>query len=284
MTAYEAFEYEEPRESFEWQPELLEEEYAGEAYEALEEELAQELLEITSEEELEQFLGGLVRKVARGAKAFARSSIGKAAMGVLRGVAKTALPMAGAALGSLVAPGIGTALGSKLGSMASKLLEEEEAAVLGEVQAEYEAARRYVRWASGTIRSAMRAPYGLSPRAVARAAAISSARRYAPTLLRTYGPGYGRQVAPWRSRRRPMPQRRWAGGYVPYNAAYGDWDDSDPMAWDPAYSEEEAASLDEESLQEEELGAVAAAGLPAAGFRSTGRWYRRGGRIIVVGA
>ena len=68
-------------------------------------ELAQELLEITNEAELEEFLGKLVRRVARGASAFMRSGVGKAVGGVLRNVAKTALPMVGSALGSFVAPG-----------------------------------------------------------------------------------------------------------------------------------------------------------------------------------
>ncbi|MGV1004716.1 MAG: hypothetical protein ACOYEV_08090 [Candidatus Nanopelagicales bacterium] len=42
--------------------------------------------------------------------------------------------------------------------MASSLLEAEELEALGEAEAEMEIARRYVRWASGTVRNAMRAP------------------------------------------------------------------------------------------------------------------------------
>lgn len=155
--------------------------------ESTELELASELLEITSEEELEEFLGKLVKSVARGARTFIRSPIGKALGGVLKNVAKTALPVVGSAIGSFVAPGVGTAIGGKLGSLASSLLEVEEYESMDEAEAELEAARRYVRWASGTVRNAMRAPTGVPPRTVVRSAAVSSARRYAPALLRSQG-------------------------------------------------------------------------------------------------
>src|SRR6478735_9493075 len=149
MSVHESFEWEQPElhESYEWeQPELHESyeweqpetfeshELSGELHEGLELELAQELLEITNEAELEEFLGKLVRGVARGASSFMKSSVGRAVGGVLRSVAR-----------------------------------------------------------------AMRAPYGVPPRTVARSAAVSSARRYAPTLLR---PTSGRR-SQWRSRRAP---------------------------------------------------------------------------------
>src|SRR5512132_3557519 len=104
--------------------------------EAQEMALAAELLEITSEEELEQFLGGLIKKVG----GFVKSPIGKAIGGVLKKVAKTALPMVGGTLGNLVLPGVGGALGSKLGGMASKLFELE-AEFLASEQGEFEVAR-----------------------------------------------------------------------------------------------------------------------------------------------
>ena len=65
-----------------------------------EEELAMELLSVSSEEELDQFLGKLVSRVAKGARALVKSPIGKALGGVLKKVAKTALPMVGSAIGS----------------------------------------------------------------------------------------------------------------------------------------------------------------------------------------
>ncbi|MDZ5663458.1 hypothetical protein SFC79_16920 [Nocardioides sp. S-58] len=287
---HESYEWEQPElhESYEWeQPELHEAyELSGELHESLELELAQELLEITNEAELEEFLGKLVRGVARGASSFMKSGVGKAVGGVLRNVAKTALPMVGSALGSFVAPGLGTAIGGKLGSMAAKLLEAEERETMGEAEAELEAARRYVRWANGTVRSAMRAPYGVAPRLVARSAAVSSARRYAPTLLRQ-GQGRGRQAygrqGQWRARRAP----RW-----------------DAPAWDPSpsapsqgcrcgrgtggdggfepFDDDDASAMESleafETVETHESQESQAVGGPA------GRWYRRGNRIVLVGA
>jgi hypothetical protein len=173
----------------------------------LEAELATELLEISSEAELDRFLGKLASSVMKGASAFVKSPIGKALGGVLKNVAKTALPAVGGALGSMVLPGAGTAIGAKLGSLAGGLLEAGEAEAMGEAEAEYEAAQRYVRFARAAWGNAASAPSHLPPRAVARAASVSAARRYAPTLLRGDG------MSPWRRRR---------GGYRRYGGpAYG---------------------------------------------------------------
>ncbi|SDS94850.1 hypothetical protein SAMN04488543_2699 [Friedmanniella luteola] len=269
-------------ESHEW-------ESAGESYEShefheiaelnesTELELAQELLEITSEEELEQFLGKLVRSVAKGASSLIRSPIGKALGGVLRGVAKTALPVVGSALGSFVAPGIGTAIGGKLGSMASSLLEAEERETMNESEAEFEAARRYVRWAAGTVRNSARAPRGVPPRVVVRSAAVSSARRYAPSLLgassrSTWG------SSPWRRRRGPgwstpdwggaAGRRRrvctcGAGGAEPGG------DDGD------RYGAADDGDGEDETFESHEL---------SQGSGANGRWVRRGKTITLYEA
>jgi hypothetical protein len=303
MTAYEAFEYQpEMHEAYE-QPELHEYE-THELHEALEFELAQELLEITNEAELEEFLGKLVRSVARGASSFMKSGIGKAVGGVLRNVAKTALPMVGSALGSFVAPGLGTAIGGKLGGMAASLLEAEERESMGEGEAEMEAARRYVRWASGTVRNAMRAPYGVPPRTVARSAAVSSARRYAPALVR---PAYGSRTQPWRNRRASSYARSaWAtpysGGsgyapaapfapYAPPGAAAGGCAcgghggqpapsaDFEPFDGDFESYETQESQEAMEAFESHEAHEVA--GIVGGGG---GRWYRRGNRIVLVGA
>src|SRR5579871_6330860 len=55
-------------------------------------ELASELLELGSEQELEQFLGNLFKGVSRAVGGFIKSPIGKALGGVLKNVAKKALP------------------------------------------------------------------------------------------------------------------------------------------------------------------------------------------------
>ncbi|MDO7866774.1 hypothetical protein [Nocardioides jiangxiensis] len=293
MTAYEAFEFQpEMHEAFE----AHEMHEVHELHEALEMELAQELLEITNEAELEEFLGKLVRSVARGASSFMKSGIGKAVGGVLRNVAKTALPMVGSALGSMVAPGLGTAIGGKLGGMAANLLEAEELESMGEAEAEMEAARRYVRWASGTVRNAMRAPYGAPPRTVARSAAVSSARRYAPALVRTSS---GARPGAYRSRR----SASW--GRSPWSPSYGS-----PSYAFPSYAAPSAG----QGWAPQQGGGCSCGGrgfAPAAGdfepfdggdagdlFEShesheaneaqevgfgAGRWYRRGNNIVIHG-
>ena len=99
-------------------------------------------------------------------------------------------------------PGVGTAIGARLGSVAGGLLEVGEAEALGEAEAEYEAAQRYVRFARSAYVNAARAPRNAPPRAVARAATVTAARRYAPGLLRDRGQdgGWGRRRG---GRRRP---------------------------------------------------------------------------------
>jgi uncharacterized protein (DUF697 family) len=152
-------------------------------------ELATELLEITNEQELEQFLGGLIKGVG----GFMKSGAGRALGGILKKVAKTALPVVGGALGSFVAPGVGTAIGSKLGSMASNLFEVELEGADRE-QAEFEIARRYVRFATAAARNASLAPTSLPPQVIANRAVAAAARRYAPGLVRgrgRRGPGSG---------------------------------------------------------------------------------------------
>jgi uncharacterized protein (DUF697 family) len=190
--------------------------------EAQEMALAAELLEITSEEELEQFLGGIIKKVG----GFVKGPIGKAIGGVLKKVAKTALPMVGGALGNLVLPGVGGALGSKLGGMASKLFELE-AEFLASEQGEFEVARRIVRLTAGAAQNAARAPSNAPPAAVAQAAIAQAARQHAPGLL---DPRVARAVA-----------------------------------------------------QATRNGVPSAGMAPTMGARS-GRWVRRGQKIVVVGA
>lgn len=103
-TEYGEFEQVELGEAAEFEYEAAEFEALGEfgeasaLTEAEEIELASELLEITSEQELEQFLGNVFRKVARGVGSFVKSPVGRALGGVLKNVAKKALPVVGGAL------------------------------------------------------------------------------------------------------------------------------------------------------------------------------------------
>ena len=124
--------------------------------------------------------------------------------------------MVGGALGNLVLPGVGGALGSKLGGMASKLFELEEEFVASE-QGEFEVARRVVRLTAGAAQNAARAPPNAPPAAVAQAAIAQAARQHAPGLLDPRGRARGRAgaratgpcpPAAWR-RRRGARTGRW---------------------------------------------------------------------------
>lgn len=235
--------------------------------EAQEVELATELLEVTSEQELEQFLGKLFKRVVRGVGSFVRSPLGRAVGGVLKGIAKKALPVVGGALGSMVAPGIGTAIGSKLGSMASGLFELETEGMSGE-QAEFEVARRYVRLAASTARhaAAARPRAQVNPRTLARAAVARAARQVAPGIYR----------AMVRSLRTGLVVPR--GAYPP-RAPYA------PavlrptvIAPAPSYAPAPVTGWD---------GGAYAPAAPAAGYAfgpaMSGRWIRRGRKIVLLG-
>ena len=80
-------------------------EVQGPLDEADEMELAAELLEITDEYELDQFLGKIFKKVTRSVGRVLPKAVRAPLGNALRGLAKKALPVAGAALGNLAVPG-----------------------------------------------------------------------------------------------------------------------------------------------------------------------------------
>jgi hypothetical protein len=170
--------------------------------EAEEYELASELLGVSSEEELDQFLGGLIKKVAKGAGRLFRGPIGQAVGGVLKGVAKKALPLAGGALDTL------GPLGAKIGSGVAAAASGDTGGVEGEALAqedqEFEGAKQFVRLAADTVKKAAAAPPSADPRTVAKSAAISAARQVAPGLLKQAG-GDNRAAASGRGQ-----SGRWA--------------------------------------------------------------------------
>lgn len=148
-----------------------------------EQELAMELLSVSSEAEMEQFLGNVFSSVWNGVKKVA-SPLG----GVLKAVAKRALPYVGGALGSLIPiPGVGTALGRAVGSVVSQALEMEFEGMAPQQQ-EFEAARRFVRLA-GT--AAQLAGQGDGSPASVRTAVLVAARRHVPALTRSPRAGRG---------------------------------------------------------------------------------------------
>jgi uncharacterized protein (DUF697 family) len=253
-------------------------------------ELASELLEVNSEEELEQFLGNLFSRVAKGVGGFIKSGTGRALGGMLKNLAKKALPAVGGALGSMVAPGLGTAIGSKLGSMAGGLFELELEG-MNEQEAEFEVARRYVRLAGAAARNAAMASPSAPPQAVARAAVITAARRHAPGLLRgtPYQPrryGVRRPAGGFRTRRptgayrqygyrgRGVPRPGWSGapygGYGYGGPGYGNGNGEPGYgSGEPGYGNGDA----DYGYQEEQGLAIPAAG----------RWVRRGRKIVLLG-
>ncbi len=154
--------------------------------EADEYELATELLNVASEEELDQFLGGLIKRVGSAAGKFIRSPVGKAIGGALKGVAKKALPLAGSALGGAIGGPLGAKIGGGLANVAGKALGLEAEALTQEDQ-EFEGARQFVRVAANTVNKAASAPANADPRAVAQMAATQAVRQLAPGLLRAGG-------------------------------------------------------------------------------------------------
>jgi hypothetical protein len=151
--------------------------------------LVAELLSITNEAELDQFLGKLVRGAWRGIKKVGRfvGKIAKPLGGVLKGVAKAALPFVGGALGSFIPiPGVGTALGSALGGALSRALEMEFGELSRQEQ-EFEMARRFVRLAGTAARRAALAPTDGDEQEILETALMDAARRHLPSPLRIPG-------------------------------------------------------------------------------------------------
>lgn len=155
--------------------------------EADEMELAAQLLEVSDEAELDQFLGGLFKKVGKAVGGIVKSPIGRALGGALKGVAKRALPIAGGALGSYI-PGVGSALGSRLASSAGQMFGLELEGMSAEDQ-EFEVARRFVRLAADATQNAIAAPPSAAPQSVAQQAVAAAAQKHAPGLVA------GRQTA-----------------------------------------------------------------------------------------
>jgi uncharacterized protein (DUF697 family) len=261
-------------------------EVAGPLNEHEEMELASQLLEVGSEQELEQFIGNLLKKAARGVSSFARSGVGRALGGALKSVAKRALPVVGGALGSMVAPGIGTSIGSKLGSLASGLFEME--GEINEQELEFEMARRVVRIGAAAARTASRVPpRSAPPEVVARRALVSATRRHAPGAFargpvrapvrpgeplprfRTRRPaatGYG-TARQGRSRRHHHGRRGYGPGYLYQDIdGYPAGNGSGPAA--PGYDAD---------------GYPESPGTGAGAGAGGGRWVRRGSTVVLYG-
>lgn len=218
-------------------------------------ELAAELLSIANEEELEQFLGGLIKRAGSAVGSFVRSPVGQALGGVLKDAARQALPIVGGAIGTAIGGQSGGRVGQQLASHAGRVFGLELEGLSGEDQ-EFEVARRFVRFAGAAAGRAAVAPRGGAPRQTAHAAALGAARRYAPGLLR----GAGRRG--FRSRRALRSMR--GGGF------------SDPGLFTTADSGFGATEPDFDDADQNN-GTTTAFGRRHTG----GRWLRRGRQIII---
>jgi hypothetical protein len=147
--------------------------------EELELELAAELLEVTSEEELDRFLGDVFKKVGGFVSGAVKSPVFKALGGVLKPIAKAALPIAGGALGTMVGGPVGGAIGSKLASAAGGLFGLELEGLSPEDR-EFEMAKGFVRLASGAAEEVKNMRYhpGQHPEHAAKAAVMRAGERH----------------------------------------------------------------------------------------------------------
>ncbi len=165
-------------------------------------EAASDLLTVSSEEELEQFLGNLFKKVARTVGKVIKSPLGRTLGGVLKGVARKVLPLAGSALGNIVAPGVGGMVGGGLASAAGKIFGLELEGMSAEDQ-EFETARRFVRLASTAAARAASGPQTAPLPQVVKAAILGAAKKHAPGLVGRRpgivygGHGGGRYTGHW---------------------------------------------------------------------------------------
>ena len=144
-------------------------------------ELAAELLEVTNEAELDRFLGSLIKKAGSALGKVVKSPIGRAVGGILKGVAKKALPIAGGALGAYFGGPLGAKIGSGLASAAGSALGLELEA-LSQEDREFEGGKQFVRFAANTVKNSLSAPPSSDPRSTAQMAANKAAQIYAPNL------------------------------------------------------------------------------------------------------
>ena len=177
-------EYNPEMEAFESEQFDYEAPWSGEVFSEAElMELAAELLEVRDEAELDLFLGSLIKKAGQAIGQVVKSPVGKAIGGVLKGVAKQALPIAGTALGAYFGGPLGAKVGSGLASMAGKALGLELEGLSLEDQ-EFEGAKQFVKFAAETVKNAVSGPPAADPRTAAQTAALTAAQQHVPGLLR----------------------------------------------------------------------------------------------------
>lgn len=215
--------------------------------------LAAELLEVSSEAELEQFLGNLIKKAGQVAGKFIKSPVGQQLGGLLKGAAKKALPMVGSAIGGYFGGDSGSKIGGQLASTAGQIFGLELEGLSLEDQ-EYEAAKSFVQFAGEAAKNAATAPQTANPKTIAQQAATTAARQFAPGLLASTSPAKTViDSKPCPTCGRPYSVTRRVV--------------SEPLA---NISSATASNVGKTST--------------ASGLGASGRWYRQGNKVILVGA
>jgi hypothetical protein len=138
---------------------------------------------------------------------------------------------------------------------------------MNEDEAEYAVAQEIVRLGARAAQSAASAPRSAPPRAVARAALITAARRHAPGLVRDSRYG-GRPSG------RPGHRPRGRGYGYPVPSSAPPWDGGDGWAGDSDGYEPDTGNAD----QDESGRYDSSSDRPG-----TGRWVRRGRKIVLYG-
>jgi hypothetical protein len=166
---------------------------AGVFNETEELELAAVLLEVTNERELDRFLANLIAKAERAIGRHLSSPIKQALCGLLKSVAKNALPMLGSALGAQI--------GGQLASVAGRVFGLELEGLSPEDK-EFEIAKSFVRFAGAAVRNAVYTPVATAPQAVAQKAIRQAARHHAPGLQQRTGASASERTGYWYRRGR----------------------------------------------------------------------------------
>jgi uncharacterized protein (DUF697 family) len=156
--------------------------------ETAEMELASELLEVTSDHELDQFLGKLIKKTAPALGRFVKAPAGKMLGGMLKNVAKKALPIAGTAIGGAFGGPVGASLGGNIASTAGNLLGLELEGLSPEDQ-EFEAARKVVKLAADASKKTAQNLASAPATQAVKSAVADAVRKHAPGIARGHNGG-----------------------------------------------------------------------------------------------
>jgi hypothetical protein len=148
---------------------------------AEEKKLASDLLEVTNEAELEQVIGDLSKNARKGVES-AGSKVNGPVEGLLKTVAKKALPSITAAVGASFDGPERDASAAKLGSLVNQALRAKVAGMtaadpeLEKCRRLFEKYRQFVRLAGKATRAAATAPAGVAPVAAAQKILMDSAK------------------------------------------------------------------------------------------------------------